>query len=160
MTPSTLLTELAACLCVQIQDAPGPDVCFCGVIPGDAAVAEYAGSCNNKCGMAWVRLGTIYPSTVVGVIEEAAGNCGSGIGVDIEVGILRCAAMPDDRGNPPKPSALAASAKQCADDAMTMWRAISCCEAFGSKDFILRGYSPAGPMGGLVGGTWALSVGI
>lgn len=156
---SDRLTALAECLCAEIGKA-GPRTCFCGVVPGSGAVAEYSGNCNDKCGMAWVRLVTIYPSDGVGQQAEAVGNCYLGTDAIVEVGILRCAAMPDDRGNPPTGYALLQSFEQQTTDALTMQRAIMCCEAISPKDIILGVYTPQGPLGGMVGGVWQFTMGL
>lgn len=149
------LTDLAACLCAQIETDGLPPTCFCGVIPGDAAVGDYAGDCDDKCGMAWVRLVTAYPATAVGTLDERVGNCGSSLGVDIEVGILRCLPVEEDGGPPPAETMVEVTGLQTAD-MLAMWRAINCCESLPNKEFILGGYQPMGPLGGLVGGNFSL----
>lgn len=89
--------ELAECLCAQIQDPENgvPDVCFCGVVPGDQAIGNYAGDCTEKCGMAWVRLVSLYPMGSLGTIDRTPGNCGVGLGIDVEMGIFRCISIGD-----------------------------------------------------------------
>jgi hypothetical protein len=149
------LTDLAACLCAQIEADGGPPTCFCGVIPGDAAVGDYAGDCDEKCGMAWVRLIMAYPATGVGAPDETVGNCSASLGFDVEVGILRCIDVPEDGSAPPAEEQVATTQLQVAD-MMTMWRAINCCEALPNKDFILGAYQPMGPLGALVGGNFTL----
>lgn len=150
------LTDLAACLCAQIQESGEPDVCFCGVIPGDAAVADHAGDCEVKCGMAWVRLSNSYPVTGVGIPDETAGNCGSSMGLEVEVGILRCLEIPAD-GSPPPPPAMSEAVRLQSADLMTIWRAVMCCEAINSKDVRIGEYRPMGPLGGLYGGAFTIS---
>lgn len=149
------LESLASCLCAQIERDGSVPTCFCGVIPGDAAVGDYAGDCSTACGMAWVRLMTVYPATVVGVPNEAAGNCSATIGLEIEVGILRCLSIPED-GEPPSAGELLAVTDLQTRDAMSIWRAITCCDAINVRDSILSAYQPMGPMGGLVGGAYTV----
>lgn len=155
---SNVLATLATCLCAQITTDGGPEPCFCGVVPGDAVVQDYAGNCVDLCGMAWVRLVSLYPASGVGFIDENAGNCASELGLEIEIGLMRCAEMPDDRGNPPTDAALLRSVELQTAGALTMRRAILCCPSLSPKDYKLGPYAPAGPMGGLVGGTWQLSL--
>lgn len=150
------LTSLAACLAQQIEDDGLPSVCWSGVIPGDGVVADYAGDCADACGMAWVRLTQMYPSQAVGVVDTTVGNCSASLGLDIEVGILRCMMVMED-GGPPPDSELAATADLQHGDAMAIWRAINCCTALPNKDFILGPYLPMGPQGGMVGGAYTLS---
>lgn len=157
---SAILEALAECLCRQIKDTDGPDVCFCGVIPGEAAVADYAGNCNMACGMAWVRLMSAYPADGVNIPNEKPGNCSSGLGLQIEMGMLRCIASGDSQGNPPSQAELLRASLQTSADALLMRKAVFCCDAVPTKDFILGNYTPTGPLGGLVGGTWGLAVAI
>jgi hypothetical protein len=154
-----LLTSLATCLCSQIKDAGGPELCFCGVVPGASAIMEYAGDdCSAESGMAWVRLMAAYPADGVGVPSETAGNCGASIGLDIELGIMRKVEVPDADGTPPDAASLLAASLLAAQDILTMRRAVACCAALPNKDYILSGYTPMGPMGGMVGGWWTLAV--
>jgi hypothetical protein len=153
--------ELALCLCEQIQDPDNgvPDVCFCGVVPGDQAIGNYAGDCNDKCGMAWVRLVSVYPMSSVGVINPEPGNCGVGLGVDIEMGIFRCISVGDEQGNLPSPAELLEATQLQIADALVMHKAVRCCTAIPSKEAIIGPYTPVGPLGGLVGGTVQVSMG-
>jgi hypothetical protein len=145
---------LATCLCSEIlnPDNGVPDVCFCGVVPGDAAVVQYAGDCSEKCGMAWVRLGSVYPASSVGVLDQSPGNCTASIGYDVELGIVRCMSVGDEQGNLPPPEELLAAAELQAKDALVLWRAVYCCDVVEPKTVIVGNYVPLGPDGGLVGG--------
>jgi hypothetical protein len=154
--PVTLaLSDLATCLCAQIVADGLPDVCFCGVIPGEAASAMYQGNCAKKCGMAWVRLITVTPASGVGNPSEQPGNCATGIGYDAEVGILRCTPI-GTATEPPTPAQLLASAELQYNDMMSTRRAVSCCT--GSRDWKVGAYTPMGPGGGMVGGAWTVTM--
>ena len=154
------LTALAECLCSQITEDGSPPTCFCGVVPGDqrGVAAQVAGDCDVECGMAWVRLTTAYPASGVDLPNETVGNCSAGMGYEVEIGILRCISIGDSSGNLPTSAELLAATDLQIKDMLTMWRAVNCCTAFGSKDFRLGTYTPAGPSGGLVGGTWTLAM--
>ncbi len=152
---SDRLSALAACLCAQITTDGSPATCFCGVIPGEAAVAEYTGDCNDKCGMAWVRLASMYPAAVLGRVDETPANCSASLGFDIEIGILRCIRVPEPN-DPLTAAELEEAATLQSNDALTMWRAVLCCDAINSKDVMLGGYTAMGPMGGMIGGTWGI----
>jgi len=149
------LTNLATCLCAQIVADGLPDVCFCGVIPGEAASAMYQGDCTKKCGMAWVRLITVTSASGVGVPNDQPGNCSSGIGYEVEVGILRCTPI-GTATTPPAPAQLLGAAEFQYADMMSMRRAVACC--VGSKDWMIGGYTPMGPSGGMVGGAWNVTM--
>jgi hypothetical protein len=85
-----VVNDLLDCLCNGITEAGLPDTCFCGVVPGEAATQDYGGDCNDACGMSWIRVSSLYPATGIGVASETVGNCGKGLGADLELGIMRC----------------------------------------------------------------------
>lgn len=153
-----LLESLATCLCAQITADGSPETCFCGVIPGDQPVAGYSGDCSDKCGMAWVRSMAIYPAVTLGALNETADNCGSMLGIDIQMGVLRCVKVGDEFGNMPNAAELLSDARQQHTDAMSIWKAIACCGDLTSKDYTLGPWVPMGPMGGYSGGAFTLSV--
>jgi hypothetical protein len=152
---SQVLDDLAVCLCAQIEIDGLPPTCFCGVMPGAEVALDYAGDCEVRCGMAWVRMIAAYPSTSVGAAAERPGNCSAGVGIDIEMGIVRCLDV-GDGGQPPSPDAMAGSARLQSADMMAMWRAVVCCN--GSNDWMMGQYQPYGPEGALVGGMFQIAV--
>lgn len=152
----TVLEELATCMCAQFIAAGLPPHCFCGVVPGQEAAYDYAGDCDIACGMAWVRLITSYPSVIVATPYDQPNNCGAMLGIEVEMGSVRCVPGLDNSGNPPAPADLLASAQLQSADMMAMRRAIACCS--GSRDFLVGSYQPIGPEGGLVGGFWSIAI--
>lgn len=160
MATMDVLERLATCLCAQIEADGSPPTCFCGVVPGEAAASLYGGNCRNACGMAWVRLSLLYPSSAVGEQNTEIGNCSGGLGADIEIGIMRCVKIGDNFGNAPTDDELLGASTQQAIDAMTLFRTVFCCDAIDSKDVIVGSYTPIGPAGGLVGGSLSMSVAI
>lgn len=156
------VSDLAACLCAQIADPENgvPDVCFCGIMPGDQAVGDYGGDCKVACGLAWVRLVSLYPMAVIGAPDPTPGNCGVGVGIDVEMGIMRCISIGNDvTGELPSAAELLEAAQLQFADALVMRKALFCCDAIPTKEGIMTVYTPAGPMGGLVGGTVTVSLG-
>lgn len=145
------LTSLAECLCATIITEGLPEPCFCGVVPGDIVALDYINGCDDKCGMAWVRLALASPTTGVGVVDEQVNNCGSTVGFTTEVGIARCLPVNED-GTPPDVADYLASAQLQIADMLAMRKAIECCEDLG--DLILDSYQPLGPSGMAVGGFW------
>lgn len=158
-----MLVALAACLCSQIEADGGDKPCFCGVVPGDMAIADYAQDCggDTECGdIGWSRLVTLYPAKSPGIQDQQLGNCRSGLGIDIELGIMRCMAVGESDGSAPPPAEIAAATDQQTRDAMTMWRALQCCDILPTSEFRVGSYTPMGPMGGYVGGTFTVYVAI
>lgn len=157
MSAYDVLVDLAACLCVQIEQDGSPEPCFCGVVPGEQISADYMGDCTTKNGAAWVRLVNSYPSVTPGTLDDTANGCGSLLGLDIEMGVLRL--MPTGlRGEPPTPEQKTAATALQMQDMTTMRRAIKCCSSLKKRDYVLGVYQPAGPAGLAVGGTWNLAV--
>jgi hypothetical protein len=149
------LEQLAACLCVQIEDDGLMDPCFCGVVPGTGMVYGYLGD-NCEQGVAWVRLEMAYPANAVGQMAIVEGNCESSLGADVEVGILRPMPVGDEFGNLPSGEIITGIAGLQIADAITMRKAISCCSH--AEEWILGGYTPLGPEGGVVGGAWTINM--
>jgi len=150
------LEELASCLCAQVEADGLPAVCFCGVVPGLEIALDYQGDCADACGMAWVRLVALYPSTSIGQPSEQPGNCSLMLGLDIEIGMVRCASGMDEAGTPPTAGQLLADTELQVADALAMRKALLCCH--NSKDFLLGPYAPYGPAGGMVGGAWTVAL--
>jgi len=146
------LEAIADCLCNQITSDGLPPVCYCGVMPGSIAVADRVGNCGDVCGMAWVRLDQMYPAVTVGVPSGDPGNCQRGLGLDIELGILRC--FPTE----PTDQELFSSTELQILDAETLFRAVTCCPAIPQMDCVVAPYTPLGPDGGTVGGTLSISM--
>lgn len=149
------LEDLATCLCSQIITDGLPPLCTCSVMPGNEVALDYAGDCDDQCGMAWVRLSASYPSTMIGNPYLGAGNCAAGIGLEIELGVMRCFDL-GENGEPPDPATLLESSQLQIKDMLAMWRAIACCRQ--SRDFVIGTYIPYGPEGGLVGGILPVSI--
>lgn len=154
------LNAIATCLCAQITADGLPETCFCGVLPGEAVAASYAGNCATACGMAWVRLANSYPTKVLGEPDLTAGNCGAGMGFDVEIGILRCAPVGNSAGAPPTAAQMLAATELQIADMHVMQKAALCCGEVSTRDVILGTYEPVGPEGGLVGGTVIAQYGI
>lgn len=157
------MADIITCLCAQIASNGLPGTCFCGIIAGDQpydATGVGDGDCDDDTdGQAWIRLINAYPSNDIGVALTTPGNCaGTGFGYDLEVGILRGIRIEENGGALPAEEMLSAVQLQVAD-MLTMQQALECC-ALDNKDFVIGQYLPIGPEGGLVGGTWTISIGI
>lgn len=155
------MAALAECLCGQIKDPANgvPDVCSCGIVPGDnMAPGLMDGNCAITCGQAWVRMVGAYPMKGVGQPDTSLGNCGAQVGADVELGIVRCIDVGDERGTPPE--VLLAAAQLQYADALVMRKAVLCCDAVPFRDTIMGNYTPLGPAGGMVGGQWLISIAV
>lgn len=144
-----ILTAIASCLCAEVN--ADDDMCFCGVIQGEAAVHDFWPDCDND-GMAWVRLGPTYPSTALGQADETPGIKGKALGLDIDLGIVRSYEF-DDTDLSISPEQYATMATRAADDMQAIYKVIACCDALEERDFIMGQYLPIGPSGGVYGGS-------
>lgn len=154
-TPLTLsvalaLADLGDCVCAELATTGAGPLCWCGLAPGAAVAWDHCGDCDNDvCGIAWVRLDQMYPSTQfpTPIVEM---RCRSPLAYRIEVGAIRCMPVAVDGGSLP-PERLAEVTIAQVADAAAMYRAMQCCEAVRVAPEI---YTPRGPQGGCVGGLW------
>jgi hypothetical protein len=158
------LLELASCLCAEIAEAGLPEPCFCGILPGDLVPLDYCQECDGgKCGMAWVRTVNIQEQRVsrYDSMEGSsirARNCTAPLDMIVEVGVTRCAPMPESDGTPPSMAEQLDSARLVMADQAAALRAIRCC--LDSKYPIRVGtWLPMGPSGGCIGGAWTVTIG-
>ena len=128
------------------------------LIPAPSRAFVSAGSVAwDECcdGQTWVRVTSLVPD------PPTDQRCS----VDwwdagIEVGVLRCASVVDDRGNAPSASRLTAEAQSTARDMWNLAEAIRC--YFADVPTVvhvdLGTWTPLGAEGGCVGGTWTATV--
>jgi hypothetical protein len=156
-----MLAILLEQLVAQLRDAGQLDsMCAVTAYPGNAVPADYVG--GDECGgMAWVRHVSSNPTVRFPAADVSVDNCLSTLAHIIEVGIIRPAPIPQSDGRDvdlPDPIEHLNSALDIAEDMVLMKNAIA--RAARSIDFVILGsYSPVGPEGGAVGGTWSLTVG-
>lgn len=146
------MLHLSADLCTEIRESGLPEPCMCGPLPG-ANVAWDTGDCDGD-GMAWVRLVNAGPFPP----QAAPTPCGTRMAFTLEMGVVRTFEMPED-GEAPSDEEYLAMVKLQAADMAAMRRAV-CRFLDRDEDYqvALGPYLPQGPNGGMVGGTWQLSV--
>jgi len=148
-----IMVQVQQCLCetLQARGLMTEDGCFCGVLPGDQAVWDYGN------GMAWVRLVDVYPSTTFPSANTTPrGSCSAYLAATLEVGLLQCAPGLSATGNLPTQADQFEATRLQLAGMRAMQQAIACCDL----DLVVLGtYSPQGPQGNMVGGTWTINVG-
>lgn len=156
------LQALTECLCAELtpDGADAPFLCLCQRIPGVFPGESYSEEGED---MAWVRTASIYPSQILGQAAQQPGNCSTGVGFDVEIGVMRCFSVQDDGSYDPE--VLADLASRVIDDYAAMVRAITCCEGpisdpWSSKDWIVGSWQPLGPAGAMTGGTMTIYMGL
>ena len=149
-----IMVRLQQCLCETLQERGlmNEDGCFCGVLPGDNVAWDYGN------GMAWVRLVDAYPSTTFPAPNTTPrGSCAAMLVGTLEVGLLQCApTLRADGSLPTQAEQFEATRLQLAG-MRAMHQAIACCDI---NLIVLGNYTPQGPQGVMVGGTWQINVGI
>lgn len=151
------VTVLASCLCAEIEVSGLGPVCLCSPLPGADIALDYGTE-----GMAWVRVMGLWPSATFPSADGIGrglgrSTCTSPLAVQVELGVARCAPMPGDDGEPPSMvDQFEATRRQLADMA-AMRRAVVCCQGKDARYRIDLGpYSPGGPTGGVLWGTWTV----
>lgn len=149
-----LMVQMQQCLCETLEERgllPGD--CFCGMTPGAQVTWDYSQ------GQAWVRLSSVFPSAVFPSQSFALNNCGTTLAAELEVGVLQCTPVPSSDGSPPDEGQQFEATRLQLATMAAVRHAILCCAASSDMDLLLGAYEPQGPQGGLVGGTWTVSVG-
>jgi hypothetical protein len=147
---SPLLFGLLDCAVASLDPVPARAI----VNPGEVAWDE---CCE---GQVWTRLVSIVPSGVPFPATDTAQQCGVLMwAATVGLGVLRCAAVQDDQGNPPSASAISATGLQQAMDAQALMDALSCCwPPLAQRRAKIATWTPLGPAGGCVGGEWTVQV--
>lgn len=133
------------------------NLCAVSLFPGDNIPMDYGG-CG---GIVFVRLVTANPSASFPNADVTVDNCAYTLAFPLEVGILRPAPTIQTiagKAYPPTDEMNTASAHLMTDDLKAMHRAIQ--KLRQEIDLVQLGqYTPQGPFGDLVGGTWNVTVG-
>jgi hypothetical protein len=146
---TSILIELADCLCQEIAARDMPEPCFCGVLPGDEAPFIYCNVCSG--GQAWVRL--------VGVGEPASdlsiptNNCAGLVVVQIEMGMVHGYLPVDDEGEAVDMGVALAATERQVDEMDTMYHVLTCCSLSMKEKVSALAYVPVLD-GGCLGGIW------
>lgn len=152
--------KLAGCLTNELASSGLGGQCFSGVVPGGSVAYDYCtcGTGTACGGMAWVRLGSFFPSTDFPIPDTRA-TCATKMAYRLEVGVVRCIPTLDSRGNPPTmDQQLRAFDLQMADMA-AIRLAIACCmRDFEDTDYILENYTPIENQGGCGGGFFTVLI--
>lgn len=149
------IASLTGCLCEEVIRSGLPPVCICTPLPGETIATDYV---SEDAGMAWVRLQSAWPSTSFPNPSGSA-TCTAPIAYGLELGLAYCAPTLEDDGAPPGFSAQFDATRVQLAAMAAIRRAIICCfPTARAADVVLGLYVPMGPEGGVVGGSWAISV--
>jgi hypothetical protein len=160
------IVELAACLCLELEAAGGPPLCYCGPVAGELALDFCGGSCDGDgCGgQAWVRFDSAFPSIAFPAPDGALlGNCRSPLAFSLEIGVARCAPQGTNSGvngyTPPTMEEYVEAIRLQLSDVAAMRRAVQCCFGKNDRDYILGSYDQLTvSSGGCLGGLFSVAV--
>jgi hypothetical protein len=144
MTIADALREVAGCvdskLCVK---------CDVSLLPGQLPLW-------TSLDMAWVRLVGAYPSTRFPQQRIDSDSCAAPLAYQIEIGIIHCVPTVGNRGQAPMAEALENLAVQILQDMEDIKMALRCC--LPGWDILLNTWTPIGPTGNVVGGSWQATI--
>ena len=152
---ANLMLKMRECLCNEV--AP---TCWCGLYPGDQVPMEFCGECDSgKCGMAYVRLASAYPSSEFPFPDSDA-QCVAPLAYQVAVGVMRCVPVANDDGSLPDPGDILTSTLAHLDDQQAVARAVRCCVTTNAHGMahVMGEWQPIGPQGGCVGGEVMVTV--
>lgn len=158
MTPQEMLAELLERLTAEIK-AKGREDRYCSITvqPGNQVVFDFG---DDACmGMAWVRLVTANPTVAFPAPDNSLNNCVHTLAFTVEVGMIGPAPQIDATLGefivPTDVELFEASMRQL-EEMQMMYAAIRSADI---PEKIVGDYTPTGPEGGVMGGTWAVTVG-
>jgi len=150
-----LAREVLALLEAELLSSPGGRVGAALLVPGAALVMDYCGA-PGDCGMAFVRVDSIFPSSRFPQPDSTPNTCGTMTAVRLQVGVLRCLPVLDEAGNPPTAIEQDEAVRVQMGDYAAIRRVVEC--RLGQADYLFGAYAPIGPMGDCGGGAVMLTV--
>lgn len=137
-------------LVMQLEDTRASVPPVFGVRPGNSVPME-------ACGSAWTRVVSITPTTNFPTQQPRAIPASQALQLAavIELGVDRCHPL-DPKGRPLPDAVLDSLARDVADDAAAMLRAVRCLDM--DTDVMVGPWVPRGPLGGIHGGTMTVTV--
>ena len=147
----------------ELQKPDGDtNFCYVGQYPG-VGIPGDIGAGSGCSGSLWARFAGMGPSVSFPTIGITANNCTYELVYSIEVGIFRVMPLGTNFGGKYQPP----SAKENADINLKIIHDAHCLEAAvkrfikegHAEDAIIGTYAQTGPEGGLVGGSWTITVG-
>lgn len=159
LTIEEMLAELLESLVRQIK-ARGREDDFCSITvqPGNAVAFDFGPESDCRGG-AWVRLVGINPTMRFPAADVGVNNCAYTLAFIVEVGMMGPVPVMEDRLGHfvlPGDTELFDAAMRQAGEAQLMFDAI---KGALIPQKVAGSYTPIGPDGGVIGGTWTVTVG-
>jgi hypothetical protein len=158
-TINVMMAALLESLMAEMRAAgTAESMCMSTIYPGADIPLDF-GPESGCGGTAWLRLVSANPTANFPTAASSINNCHYSLAYTVEMGIARPApVMEDHLGNFTVPDDVEQfdAANALMDDMALMHRAI---RGAGLDQLILGDWTPQGPAGGVMGGTWTLVVG-
>jgi hypothetical protein len=155
-----VMISLSACAVESLAKSGLPAADFVTVQPGLTPVQDYVGN-GKSCSEIIINMLNSFPANPFPNPDQSA-TCASELAYQLQIGLFRCAAPMGGTKQSPKPPTPAEqlnSTRQHLADMAAMKRAIACCMGRESRSYVLQGFTPYGPSGNVVGGSWTFLVG-
>lgn len=140
-----LLDDLRVSLAEALTDTIAGAPCVVTLQDGGAGTADWC-SCGGRgggCGMGWVRLDNLYPSSAAfPSVDSKPGSCTSVLAAVIEVGAYRCAPMSNTQGQPPSAAEQTQGVLEVVSDALALACTFRMTEAVTSRPNVLGRWTP------------------
>lgn len=154
-----LADALLTCLVDALAQNPNPPARACLRVGEEVRqdMSIYEDECCD--GLAYVKINQVYPSATFPDILEDATNCAiDAWGVDLEMGVFRCAPT-GEIAELATCEQWSAATSQVHFDAAAMRAAVACFRAQQTPgdELLVRPWIPLGPAGGCTGGTQIVS---
>lgn len=150
------LVSLSECVCEELTERGAGPLCSCTFYPGALPAFDGCSECTSgTCGMGWLRVVTAFPSDSF-PLQSFDPHCRKEMVWQLEIGAVRCMPVEQD-GGPLDEQTLAEVWVGQMLDAEAIARAVFCCDV---PSIMLDTYTPIGPDGGCVGGSWSVFAGL
>lgn len=155
-TVTTILDRLIKDAEQRFRSHGHRNLCLVTVMPGELVPWDYGTECDD--GMLWVRLVTLQPPENDTTLQ--AQECFTSLSMNIEMGHLFAAAVPNSDGDLPTSHEQREKAVEQFHYMDLMLEALTCTALPGMESVTRLTYNPVGPEGGLTGGIWTGTVGL
>jgi hypothetical protein len=132
------------------------------IVPGEVAWDD----CCEEGGQLTVTVTRVYPSRTFPNDDDFIAPCGAPyMAVNLSITVMRCAPTQDENGVSPSCEALDEAAKTHHADMRAVWKAVQCYlylirQQPYDYEVLMGEQTPEGPLGGCVGSTMKMTVGI
>jgi hypothetical protein len=156
----TVASELLTCLCTELARSVGGPPCECALMPGVDVPMDFCDCSGTACGMGWVNVAAVFPTTSFPLPAAGAIACGTPMAARYRIGTHRCMPVMTEDGEPPSAVDRLEATRVALSDEAAVRRAICCAvdKLKLSKAHALGLWTPTGPAGQCGGGFWTLTV--